>query len=204
MFVTRKQTELISECALYTSMLHDRTQQFVNRLGWPLSVDSEGLERDAYDDDFTTYCIVINNGRHQASLRICPAELGSMTEHHFPMLWQENLKSSFEITRLCSSPYTILNKRSEYVSDLLLGLCRYGLQNNLNSLFGVVFPSTMRAIQRAGWSAEVLNRHDLTEGTFLLARWTPSELTAWNIQEIAATRGEAGRQPVEALRKLVA
>ena len=57
-------------------MFGHRAGQFVGRHGWPLRLDAEGLEIDEYDDGRATYCVVEEEGRHLASVRLRPAAIG--------------------------------------------------------------------------------------------------------------------------------
>lgn len=93
---------------LASSMFKDRAEQFRNRLGWDVSVNELGEERDEYDDINPLYIIVSNTlGLHEASVRLLPTVGKTMVEDHFlhvtdgvrirsPSIW--------ECTRFCVSP----------------------------------------------------------------------------------------------------
>jgi len=204
MFVASNLSWLMKHADVYHSMLRDRGRQFVTRHRWTLELDESGLERDAFDDGLTQYCIWMKDGRHAASLRLRRAKYGSMAEVHFPALWRRELSSAVEITRLCASPYLAAEDQSRAVSDLLIGLCRYCQRYDINSLFGIVFPSALRAIRRSGWAADVLESHETSDGPLLLAQWKPSELVAWNIEERTAKREENRSRSIKISERLVA
>ena len=79
-----------------------------------------------------------------------------MVERYFPNLWRPDLGDSVEITRFCASPRLTPDERLTAVSDLLLGLCRHCQRERIETFFGIVFPAMARALQQAGWPAELL------------------------------------------------
>jgi N-acyl-L-homoserine lactone synthetase len=192
MFLAVDQAELAEFPALRRSMLGHRAGQFVRRHGWPLRLDAEGLEIDEYDDGRATYCVVEDEGRHLASVRLRPAASGCMVEEHFPELWLrgKGLRGGVEITRFCAAPGLGADERLTAVSELLLGLCRHCRRAGIGSIFGVVFPTVARVIRQAGWAGTVLNEMRGAKGSLLLVQWTPSELVAWAIQEKRELREE--------------
>jgi N-acyl-L-homoserine lactone synthetase len=186
-------------------MLGDRTQQFVTRHQWRLQLDACGLETDEYDDDLTTYCVVADSGMHRASLRLRPAHRDSMVERHFPSLWRPELRAGVEVTRFCAAPFLSSDERASAVSELLLGMCRHCQRTKIDSIFGVVFPAVARVIEQAGWPGVRLSEMRSPDGLLLLARWTPSDLAAWSIQERFEVREEARIRRAEApARRLAA
>ncbi len=195
MFLAVDQAELAEIPALRRSMLGHRAGQFVRRHGWPLRLDAEGLEIDEYDDGRATYCVVEDEGRHLASVRLRPAASGCMVEEHFPELWLrgQGLRGGVEITRFCAAcaaPGLGADERLTAVSELLLGLCRHCRRAGIGSIFGVVFPAVARVIRQAGWAGTVHNEMRGAEASLLLVQWTPSELVAWAIQEKRELREE--------------
>ena len=206
MFCTLDHSEFNREPTMLQSMLMDRTRQFVSRHNWPLRLDAAGVETDEYDDGLTTYCLVTEAGLHRASVRLRPAAAGSMVERHFPALWQADLRTGVEITRFCAAPDLSPDDRLTAVADLLLGLCRHCQRTGIGSFFGVVFPAVARVMKQAGWPAVVLNQTRGADGSLLLARWTPSNLVAWSIQERRELREEiwAKRRETSVPPRLVA
>ncbi|MFO1208458.1 MAG: acyl-homoserine-lactone synthase [Amaricoccus sp.] len=192
MFLALDQAALSESSPLRRSMFAHRAGQFVERHGWPLRLDAEGLEVDEYDDRAATYCLVEQGGRHVASVRLRPAETGCMVEDHFPELWLRGrgLRKGIEITRFCAAPGLAPDDRLTAVSDLLLGLCRHCQRTGIASIFGVVFPPVARVIRQAGWTGAVLNETGSADGRLLLMQWTPAETVAWAIQERRELREE--------------
>ncbi len=176
---------------IHDTMFADRAEQFVWRHKWPLKVSAAGFEIDDFDDAFTTYCVTAEEGRHEASLRLRPADAGSMVERHFPALWTraaDRLCGGTEVTRFCAAPTLTPDQRLAAVSDLLLGLCRHCQRTGTTTFFGVVFPSVLRVIRQSGWAPVVIDRMADPSGTLLLCEWTASERVAWNIQECREAR----------------
>lgn len=191
MFYAMSSETLLTHANLRASMLRDRAHQFVTRHHWRLCVDAKGFELDEYDDDATTYCMVENNGRHAASLRLRAEEDGSMVEAHFPELWNESgehLKNTAEVTRFCASPSLAGECRDAAISDLLLGLCRYCIREDIPSFFGVVFPSVARVLASLGWRPEIRSKAKHDGLTLFLCEWRASEFVAWDIQEALERR----------------
>ena len=92
---------------LQKSMFQDRADQFKTRLGWDVTVNDAGEERDAYDDLNPLYVIWQNpGGGHGGSMRFLPTTGPTMINDHFshltgggpitsPLIW--------ECTRFCLS-----------------------------------------------------------------------------------------------------
>jgi N-acyl-L-homoserine lactone synthetase len=90
---------------LKASMFRNRADQFKTRLGWDVTVNEHGEERDQYDDLNPLYLIYENvDGSHGGSLRLLPTTGRTMINEHFtdvigggeirsPIIW--------ECTRFC-------------------------------------------------------------------------------------------------------
>ncbi|MBU2962062.1 autoinducer synthase [Citreicella sp. C3M06] len=90
---------------LAQTMFRDRADQFKTRLGWDVTVDSQGYERDEYDDLRPLYVIWEKaDGTHGGSMRLLPTVGRCMVNEHFlnltggvhiesPIIW--------ECTRFC-------------------------------------------------------------------------------------------------------
>lgn len=93
---------------LRDTMFRDRANQFRDRLGWEVSVDENGFERDEYDDLNPLYVIWERaDGTHGGSMRFLPTTARTMVNDHFthltdgveirsPLIW--------ECTRFCLAP----------------------------------------------------------------------------------------------------
>jgi acyl homoserine lactone synthase len=93
---------------LQDSMFKDRAEQFRRRLGWDVTVDVRGWERDQYDDLDPLYVIWERpDGRHGGSTRFLPTTGRTMVNEHFLDLTDGvAFKSPFiwECTRFCLAP----------------------------------------------------------------------------------------------------
>jgi len=93
---------------LESTMFRDRAEQFKTRLGWEVSVDDIGYERDEYDAINPLYVIWERpDGTHGGSMRLLPTVGPTMVNDHFghltdgvriesPLIW--------ECTRFCLAP----------------------------------------------------------------------------------------------------
>ena len=97
--------ELAAYPILAKSMFEDRADQFKTRLGWEVSVDRNGYERDGYDDLNPLYVIwQRQDGRHGGSMRLLPTVGATMVNDHFGHLLDGARIESpriWECTRFC-------------------------------------------------------------------------------------------------------
>jgi len=93
---------------LFNEMYRDRAQQFKHRLGWNVSVNRLGEERDEYDKLNPTYVIVRrDDGGHGGSMRFLPTIGKTMINDYFANILGGQLFVSpfiWECTRFCLSP----------------------------------------------------------------------------------------------------
>jgi acyl homoserine lactone synthase len=146
---------------LAASMFRDRADQFRNRLGWEVSVDEKGEERDQYDTLNPLYVIWENaDGSHGGSMRFLPTTGRVMVNEIFghltgggpitsPLIW--------ECTRFCLSR----NAGSKVAAALMLAGGEIMTGFCIRHFVGV-FDARMQRIYRViGSSPELLG----TEGT---------------------------------------
>lgn len=92
---------------LQSSMFRDRADQFKTRLGWEVSVDDEGYEKDEYDQLNPLYVIWEQaDGSHGGSMRFLPTTGRVMVNDVFGHLTGGGPVSSpliWECTRFCLS-----------------------------------------------------------------------------------------------------
>ena len=141
---------------LAKSMFRDRADQFKTRLGWDVSVDENGEERDQYDDLNPLFVIWEEaDGRHGGSMRFLPTTGPVMVNEIFghltggapicsPLIW--------ECTRFCLARDASPN----VAAALMLGggeiMTGFGIRH-----FAGVFDARMVRIYKAiGSSPEVL------------------------------------------------
>lgn len=101
-------TELDRFAKLRDTMFRDRAEQFSRRLGWEVSVNTHGEERDQYDVLNPLYVIwELEDGSHGGSMRFLPTSGRTMINEHFShLLGGTKIESPFiwECTRFCISP----------------------------------------------------------------------------------------------------
>lgn len=141
---------------LAAGMFRDRADQFKTRLGWDVTVDADGFERDEYDALNPLYVIWEGaDGRHKGSMRFLPTTGRTMINEHFTdILGGGTIESPFiwECTRFCLAP----GAESRVAAALMLGggelMRHFGVKH-----FAGVFDARMVRIYRMiGSSPEVL------------------------------------------------
>lgn len=132
---------------LQDTMFRDRAVQFSQRLGWAVSVNASGHERDQYDELNPLYVIWQQpDGSHGGSMRFLPTTGRCMVNEHFRHLNGDNLLQDpaiWECTRFCLSP----GAAPHVAAALMLAggelLSRKGLAH-----FAGVFDANMERIYR--------------------------------------------------------
>lgn len=153
------------------SMHLDRAVQFSQRLKWDVNVDSDGQERDEYDQLSTLYIVVENNsGLHMGSMRLLPTIGRTMVNDHFlhlmngvkivsPHIW--------ECTRFCISPTA-----DRLTAARLLAAGAYFMKVCCIDHFVGVFDQRMERIYRAiGASPTILGWQNDSQGQIGVGAW---------------------------------
>lgn len=146
---------------LRDAMFRDRAAQFRTRLGWPVEVDEEGFERDAYDALDPLYVIWQKpDGGHGGSMRLLPSTGRTMINDHFSALLGEGeLRSPliWECTRFCLTR----DAGANVAAALMLGggeiLHRFGIAH----FVGVFDARMVRIYRMIGACPEIIG----TQGT---------------------------------------
>lgn len=152
---------------LADSMFRDRAAQFRDRLGWDVSVDVAGQERDEYDALNPLYVIwQTPDGRHAGSMRFLPTTAATMINDHFLHLTDGvRIASPFiwETTRFCLSP----GASGRVSAGLMLAGLELGLGQGLSHAVGVFDRRMLRVYRGLGWSPAVLG----TQGDVSVGLW---------------------------------
>ena len=149
------------------TMFLDRADQFKTRLGWDVTVDDRGFERDAYDDENPLYVIWENrDGSHGGSMRLLPTVGRTMVNDHFvhltdgvriesPLIW--------ECTRFC------LSRRAGagVAAALMLAGGEVMQEFGVMHYVGVFDARMVRIYKRIGSSPDILGREG--EGRSMIA-----------------------------------
>ncbi len=149
-------TDLHKFPKLAQSMFRDRADQFKTRLGWEVSVDENGSERDEYDAENPLYVIWENNdGTHGGSMRLLPTLGKTMVNDHFvhltdgvhiqsPVIW--------ECTRFCLAR----GATPGVAAALMLAGGEVMQEFGVEHYVGVFDARMVRIYRRIGASPEVL------------------------------------------------
>lgn len=141
---------------LRDTMFRDRAEQFSKRLGWDVTVNDAGEERDQYDELNPLYVIwEMADGRHGGSMRFLPTVGRTMVNEHFshltggvtiesPLIW--------ECTRFCLSP----NAGKRASAALALGAGELMAAFKLKHYVGVFDPRMERIYRLMGLEPEVI------------------------------------------------
>lgn len=92
---------------LARTMFQDRALQFKERMGWDVTVDNQGQERDEYDGLNPLYVIWERpDGTHGGSMRFLPTVGRTMVNDHFQDITGAYITSPliWECTRFCLAP----------------------------------------------------------------------------------------------------
>lgn len=143
---------------LAETMFRDRARQFHDRLGWDVTVDAQGFERDEYDGVNPLYLIWEDEaGRHGGSMRFLPTTGATMANDHFRhLLGGERIESPFiwECSRFCLAP----RARGQATAALALGAGELMAAFGLEHFVGVFDARMERIYGRMGLCPEVLGR----------------------------------------------
>jgi acyl homoserine lactone synthase len=153
--------DLVAAPLLAETMFRDRATQFRARLGWDVSVDVKGHERDEYDAMNPLYAIWQQaDGTHGGSMRFLPTTGDTMVNDHFRHLTNgDRIESSaiWECTRFCLSPHAA----PQVSAILMLAGLELGLGQGLGHAVGVFDARMVRIYRSLGWEPKVLG----TQGT---------------------------------------
>ncbi|MGR3495705.1 acyl-homoserine-lactone synthase [Citreimonas sp.] len=138
------------------TMFLDRADQFKTRLGWDVSVDEQGYERDEYDAQNPLYVIWENaDGTHGGSMRLLPTVGQTMVNDHFVHLTDGvRIESPFiwECTRFCLSR----DATPGVAAALMLAGGEVMREFDIEHFVGVFDARMVRIYRRIGSSPEIL------------------------------------------------
>ena len=175
---------------LSDSMFRDRARQFHDRLGWDVTVDARGFERDEYDAMNPLYVIwEAPDGSHGGSMRFLPSTGPTMVNDHFahltsgvkiesPLIW--------ECTRFCLSP----GASSRAAAALSLGAGELMEAFKIKHFIGV-FDQRMRRIYRLmGLEPEVIGEAGTGRETIGVGLWSMNrEMFLPVLKKVGVSRG---------------
>lgn len=140
---------------LADEMFTHRADQFSTRLGWDVTVDAHGHERDEYDALNPLYVIwETADGGHGGSTRFLPTTGPVMVNDHFSHLTSSPIRSPhiWECTRFCMAP----GQGPDVAAALMLGGGELMNGFGVRHFVGVFDARMIRIYKRVGSSPEVL------------------------------------------------
>jgi acyl homoserine lactone synthase len=182
--------ELSDYPLLRDTMFSDRAGQFRDRLGWEVSVDENGWERDEYDEMNPLYVIWQQpDGRHGGSMRFLPTRGRTMVNDHFAHLIPQGRIEDhriWECTRFCLSAEAETNVSVR----LMLGGAELGLGFGLSHAVGVFDARMVRIYRLLGWAPEIIGKSGEGRNMIGLGLWSYSK-------EVRDRMAERAEVPVE-------
>jgi acyl homoserine lactone synthase len=179
-------TDLWLSPDLARTMFTDRATQFSKRLGWPVSVDKHGYERDQYDQVNPIYVIVADDhGRHAGSMRLLPTTGATMINDVFASSLDDGPISDpsvWECTRFCLSPAA--EPRS--AAKLFASAGRLMQEFDVQSLVAVFDRSMLRKYRISGIPPEILGAGDVAGASVMTGRWQFSLNQLSDLMRLAA------------------
>ena len=183
---------------LARTMFEDRADQFKTRLGWDVTVNASGQERDDYDDLNPLYVIwETATGSHGGSMRFLPTTGRTMVNDHFldltdgvpfqsPFIW--------ECTRFC------LARSAEPGTAAALMLAGGEIMQGfgIKHFVGVFDARMVRIYNRIGAAPEVLGTQGAGRQSISVGLWDFSEAAQKRVSRVAGIPLQASRGWFEA------
>ena len=178
---------------LRDTMFRDRADQFRDRLGWDVTVDEHGFERDEYDDMNPLYVIWQRaDGTHGGSMRFLPTVGACMVNDHFldltdgvriesPLIW--------ECTRFCLAR----GASPAVAAALMLGGGEIMQNFGVRHFVGVFDERMVRIYRRIGSSPEVLGSSGQGRDAISVGLWEFSADAQARVAEQAGLSPELSR-----------
>lgn len=178
---------------LARTMFEDRADQFKTRLGWDVTVNANGQERDDYDDLNPLYVIwETATGSHGGSMRFLPTTGRTMVNDHFldltdgvpfqsPFIW--------ECTRFC------LARGAEPGTAAALMLAGGEIMQGfgIKHFVGVFDARMVRIYNRIGAAPEVLGTQGEGRQSISVGLWDFSEAAQKRVSRVAGIPLQASR-----------
>lgn len=156
---------------LADEMFRHRAAQFHDRLGWEVTVDGRGHERDDYDGMNPLYVIwQTADGGHGGSMRFLPTTGDTMVNDHFQHLAGAEIRSPliWECTRFCLVPGA-----EPRIAAALMVACGELMRGfSLNHMVGVFDARMVRIYGRIGAEPEVLGRVGTGRSMIAVGLWS--------------------------------
>mmetsp|Transcript_24008 Transcript_24008/g.44068 ORF Transcript_24008/g.44068 Transcript_24008/m.44068 type:complete len:212 (-) Transcript_24008:787-1422(-) len=178
---------------LARTMFRDRADQFKTRLGWDVSVDATGAERDEYDEMNPLYVIWEEpDGSHGGSMRFLPTTGRTMVNDHFGDLMSGPIISPliWECTRFCLTR----GAGSHVAAALMLGGGEIMQNFNVEHFVGVFDARMVRIYRMIGASPDVLGSAGEGRDKISIGLWHFAESDAAQVAARAGVSQHLSRQ----------
>jgi acyl homoserine lactone synthase len=186
-------SDLVDHPKLARTMFRDRADQFKTRLGWEVSVDADGCERDEYDDLNPLYVIWEEpDGSHGGSMRFLPTTGRTMVNEHFGDLISGPITSPaiWECTRFCLTR----GAGGHVAAALMLGGGEIMQNFRVEHFVGVFDARMVRIYRMIGSSPEVLGSAGTGRDRISVGLWHFEPGAAEKVAERAGVPMELSRQ----------
>lgn len=161
---------------LLTAIYRFRKKVFVDGQGWPLTVHSDGGERDRFDNDEAIYVAVMANGAIRACARLNPAENGLLTQV-FADIIETPLDDGvvrLECSRFAVDPDLARSEQRLWSARLLWSASLAARSVGAAEFVSLSDPVMARLVRRIGGDPRRLGRpHTSAEGHSVMAMRTP-------------------------------
>jgi N-acyl-L-homoserine lactone synthetase len=143
------------ENAFADCILRLRKEVFIDYLGWPLKVDSEGREIDSFDNEHAEYSAVVSKGEIMAFGRLLPTEKKSLLFDVFGELIEypdmiERGPAVWEGTRLAVHPKLTAEEAPKWFSKLIRDSALRKANEGVKYFCSVSDPIMERILKRTG------------------------------------------------------
>ena len=142
-----------------------RYRSFVDRQDWSLS-EFNGMEYDQYDTPATTYLVWQDQDQEVRGMsRLLPTDRPYMLKDLWPDSVQKiDMPHSLHIwegSRFCIDKKLPRRLRQKITSEIVCAYLEYGLQNNIESIIGIMPPLIWKSVfMNAGWDVEFLGTEE--------------------------------------------
>jgi len=178
---------------LARTMFRDRADQFKTRLGWDVSLDDDGAERDEYDDLNPLYVIWEEpDGSHGGSMRFLPTTGRTMVNEHFGDLISGPITSPviWECTRFCLTR----GAGGHVAAALMLGGGEIMQNFGIEHFVGVFDARMVRIYRMIGSSPELLGSSGTGRDQISVGLWHFDPAAAAKVAERAGVPLARSRQ----------
>ncbi|WP_415404198.1 acyl-homoserine-lactone synthase [Tateyamaria sp. SN3-11] len=186
-------SDLADHPKLANTMFCDRADQFKARLGWDVTVDDKGHERDQYDDLNPLYVIWEEpDGSHGGSMRFLPTTGRTMVNEHFGDLMSGPITSPliWECTRFCLTR----GAGAHVAAALMLGGGEIMQNFGVEHFVGVFDARMVRIYRMIGSSPEVLGSAGTGRDQISVGLWHFDPSAAEKVADRAGVPLERSRQ----------